>query len=240
MSLTIENYPNFLIQTDIFKPYSHEDFNNKRHIDDCCDQALENSVEYIGNLLKKYNLDNILGMCRVHNHFKLNENELVQTDFIKYKNHSQKGDERNISYLKVIKPDSSCNLKCLPYMWAYDRHTKRLVAFQFFNRDFKLIEDCLENLSNQSQDLVRFYEEFSKYVEESNMYDYIGIYLLYNKFFEVNPEVEGLLEETDEETREQWIFPIKLSKLRDMDKKCKITTTLWDFSEGSLNTLCEH
>ena len=32
MSLTIENYPNFLIQTDIFKPYSHEDFNNKRHI----------------------------------------------------------------------------------------------------------------------------------------------------------------------------------------------------------------
>lgn len=234
MSLAVDNFQNELFETGVFKKFNSEDFNKLKHIEESCKIELNEAVESIGVILQKHGLEQFIGVSRTHNHFQLNENEIVLAKVVSNDGviSNLNSDDRIIS-LKAINLNE---LKCkpTPYMWAYDKKMKKFFPVQFFDGFNKDVSNQFEQLASKSESLRKFFDEFILKVEELEMEDNIGIYIFHHKFFKNN---NCSMEITNEDKREQWIYPEDKDNFDNIKLTENITTTMWDFSTNQ-NDFC--
>ena len=212
MATLIEQYPGTLFESNIFKPYEPKDFNVNKHISKSLTLKLDDHAKKSCELLKKYGLHNLLGINRTHNHFHLKANEIVEASFIDpsagicpYE--SATDFALRLRVRKLTQEELGSNeKKPLPYMWAFDKESKKFYGTQFFLPPNELIEQQLIKLSENGANLKRFYKDFVEYIEANDLGDDLGLVLLHMEKYEIDYEKYSVLEKTDEEKREQWMF----------------------------------
>jgi hypothetical protein len=224
MSVLIEHYPGNLFQSNIFKPYEAKQFNENKHISNSMKLSLDDHAKKCCGLLKKYDLNDLLGINRTHNHFYLKKNEIVEASFVE--NKAECPYESSTDFVIRLRAkhltDEELNVsekKPLPYMWAYDRETKKLYGTQFFMPPNKVILKNLNKLSDNIDNLKLFYRDFVEYLEANGLHDDLGLVLVHDNNFKIDYAKHNFIEKTDEETRLTIHTPIE-SPCRD-DKRLK-------------------
>lgn len=235
MSVKIENYPENLWKTNLFKEYSHELFNKRVHIHDGSEINIQTAVEELGASLRKHELAELLGISFIHNHFQLNENEIVAGRLVKNDGVFPNAlGSKNVLNLKVYNYLNEPNM--IPYMWAYDKENQKFFALQYMDHSLDLVSRNLQALNDKAENLVAFIQEFKEIVQKYHLEDLLGVYLLYSGIFEENKALneDNEYEVTDEVTRTQWIIPEKLEQIYESvrlctDKQCskQVVITGW-------------
>jgi len=159
---TVE-YPQSMIDTGLFKPYSHVDFNQMRNLDDKSDKfvapepdQVDGAIDSLAKVLVKYQMHDLLGITLVHNHFSLDQGEVVATHIdpeSKIKIRSCMNDELKckeqsfVFSLEVAEASSAGNNKPqIPYMWALDLASNTFFTMQFFDGSNTKITERFEKV----------------------------------------------------------------------------------------------
>lgn len=232
---------NQLLQTNLFKPYLPNDFNSALHIKEAMDHNVENALTCLRELVTKYNFNCLIGICRVHNHFKLSKNEIVLTKL--HHKGSAVCNNEHVLHLQAVTYSEPENL--LPYMWAYDKKSKKFFALQFFDNENEQMQERLREFVKEVSKHPSFCQEVIEILERFDMQDKLGIYITYDVLLEeAKRQINGdtsFQEITNEVKREQWIYAEPREKVQQKREKCpnEVVTTLWSFnSENNENTWC--
>jgi len=222
--------PHMMMETGLFKAFTHTDFNKIKCIDrpendqgprnDPTSDEIQYAVDKLAKLVTKYNLQDLIGICLTHNHFKLNDGEIVQTSLQSNKNirgciDNPNGDAPVFFMEAAMRNDSQ---QQIPYMWAYDKTSKSFFAMQFFSSSFINMAERLNTLAKQ-ENLASFLKEFIDELEKMNMQDELGIYLQYVDLVKYDNIKEVLYENTDVSKREQILFPIAMKNVEHLVKQ---------------------
>jgi len=138
------------MDTGLFKPFSHMDFNQMRNLDDKSGKFIapepdqvDGAIDSLAKVLVKYQLHDLLGITLVHNHFSLSQGEVVATHIdpeSKIKIRSCMNDELKckeqsfVFSLEVDKQSETSDEKSqIPYMWALDPVSNKFFTMQFFD-----------------------------------------------------------------------------------------------------------
>jgi len=181
----------------------------------------------------------LLGVCNVHNHFHLKENEVVLAEARvadendQLNNFDVKMTSPNYLHLKATTLENKA--KPVPYMWAFDKESKMFFALHFFDGSNKKMKDRFQEIAQRRDRLVEFYQEFVELANKQSAVNNLGIYILYADLFKKNSNIEQLREITNLESREQWVFTIPTEEVQ------KSITTHWSFQsnyDGSVEVVC--
>lgn len=220
MSTIIAQIPSAFDQTNIFKAYSASAFNSKYDIANTSKIDMNAAAHSVGALLRKYKLNDLLGVCNIHNHFKLNDDEIILTRV-----------DNNRVLLKALGPESDLVQDSVPYMWAIDKETKKLFAFQFFDGKCETIVKRFTELGQRLHALTSFYAEFIELATKLDLADVLGIFLIYNDLITYANAEESLLEQTDIILREQRMKPAAFTGEG-------ATITHWTFRDDTQEDRC--
>ncbi|CAF1507754.1 unnamed protein product [Adineta steineri] len=238
-AVMIDEYPTQLFETNIFKNFTQNDFNDKFHIDEISGIKMDEAAVSVGQLLKNHKLLDLLGVCNIHNHFHLKENEIVLAKAsVANDNDSISHFDINMtspSYLHLKATNLDSNMHPVPYMWAYDKQSKMFFALQFFDGSNKEMKDRFQKLTERSESLINFYQEFVQLAENLGLEDNLGIYLLYADIINKKLSTEEFREITDTESREQWVYTTPADKFKQS------IPTHWTFSadcDGIIEVVC--
>lgn len=223
-ALVASQFPPGLAQTNIFKAFTTKDFNNKFDIYETSKIDMNAAAHSIGALLRKHELNDLLGVCNIHNHFKLNDNEIVLARV-----------NQNQVQLKALSADSNLAHGAVPYMWAIDKEAKTLFAYQFFDGKCDAIVERFTALAERTQNLIQFYADFIDLSTKFGLEDVLGIFLIYKDLINYGEGEESLLEETNIDLRVQRMLPAPINE--------KAIITHWSFANdktemGSCNGYC--
>ncbi|CAF2266454.1 unnamed protein product, partial [Rotaria magnacalcarata] len=119
---TTAKHPLTMEETGLFKVFSPEYFNGLKNISESYKISLDDAVSILLNDLVEIKLHYYLGICRIHKHFKLNHNEIIQMslglsiddDISEIHNNAL------LTHLKPVIADEHLKTS-IPYMWAYDK-----------------------------------------------------------------------------------------------------------------------
>jgi hypothetical protein len=231
-----------LISTGLFKEWSHEVFNNLKNIDESQHASLDDIAEEIGKDLREANLNSHIGVCRIHNHFKVNPGEVVQLSLgSSIDDHMAKVENNaTVAHLKPVEMKSGSEPMPIPYMWGFDKISHQFFPMQFFDGTNKIMQDrFIETVTEKRLELIDFLHRFIDRVKATGTEDDLGFYLRYDNL--MNKQVdEGLVENTDENNRKQWILPTTkeamqqtMAKMKKVDQAAFITRTHWYFDGDS-------
>ncbi|CAF4250326.1 unnamed protein product [Rotaria magnacalcarata] len=207
-----------LIETGLFHAWSYAAFNELKNVKTSEKVSLDSIVECMGNDLRANGLNELIGISRTHNHFKLHPYEVLQVTLGSSINDpTVKVDSgATVVHLNPVKLES---LKAtpIPYMWAYDKEAKQFFPMQFFDGSNIIMQQRFDALcSNEKLDkLVLFLTQFADHVERTGTQDDLGFYIHYEDLMTFDNESGQdftLMEETDVRDRCQWVTP----KTKDM------------------------
>ncbi|AWX21600.1 MULTISPECIES: hypothetical protein [Bacillus] len=191
-----------------------------------------NKLEELGKIIKKHNLENVVGICLLHKHFNIYDEERLVRTFVdnKFK----------------LKPEVVNESQLIPYMFAFTKISKNEslnmypVEYLKINTD---TESYRENLK-QLMDNESFLNEFKNSLLENNLSQVFGLSFLPYKLFDLK-EGEMLLETEDSDLRTENsvsdIRNLKIERVPNVERGEGITTkTLWDFSARTGEMNCHH
>ena len=231
-----------LINTGLFKEWSHEVFNNVKNIDESRHASLDDIAEEMGKALRETNLNNHIGICRIHNHFKVNSDEVMQLSLGSSIDDRTASVESNaiVGHLQPVPIKSGSEVMSIPYMWGFNQASQQFFPMQFFDGSNRTMQGrFMEIVTEKYPELILFLRRFIDRVNASDIEDDLGFYLRYDKL--MNKQVdEGLIEDTDVTNRKQWILPKTkeamqqvLAEMKKVDQDAFITHTHWYFDDGS-------
>lgn len=198
-----------LLKTGLFKEWSHEAFNDLKDIDVSQHASLDTVAQEMGEDLREIDLHSYIGVCRIHNHFKLNPEEVVELSLGSCLTDPMAKVQSNasVAHLKPVQVDGGSETLPIPYMWAFDKVTRQFFPVQFFDGSNIIMQQrFLEIVTDKCHQLVEFLRRFIDRVSASNVEDDMGFYLRYDNL--ISKEVgETLVEDTCVVDRKQWIAP---------------------------------
>lgn len=175
---------------------------------------IEQVIDHMANVFIKHDMHDLLGVSLVHNHFQLNDGEIVQTAVKPIRTNTdvnacmgeglmQAASNEHAFYTETVSSSSSSN--AIPYMWAYDKDAKQYFPMQYFDganaemrqRLMKLVE-C----KNFSEFLQEYRAELEKYGLENDL----GFFLRYQDLVENDQENQIFYEITNNHSRQQVLF----------------------------------
>ncbi|CAF0926721.1 unnamed protein product [Didymodactylos carnosus] len=235
-----------LLDSGLFKSFSHEAFNSVKDIDESCRASLDDEVKNLAHLLKKYKLSNILGISRIHNHFKLNPGEIVKVS-IGCDEDSSTTVEKDVTIvrLKAVQVTDEQE-KSVPYMWAYDSVDKKLFPLQHFDHNNPTMKNRLNQLCTKMDEFRAFSVEFIQFIEKTGTQNDFGFYIRYEDLVKFDKNIgEFLMEDTDVVSKRQWMVPKTTAIVEEESKnhpEKTITITHWSFNDdGTVDgTSCGH
>jgi hypothetical protein len=200
-----------LYETGLFKVWSHETFNQLKDIDVSHKISLDDVVAQMGKYLREFGLNKHLGISRTHKHFQLNSNEVIQlslgssVDDPKAKVNS----DANGAHLNPVKITGADAVLPIPYMWSYDKANKQFFPMQFFDGSNQTMQHRFNELCNEKRSqFLQFLHQFVRIVNETGTEDDLGFYIRYEDLMKLDQEKgEGLLEDTNVNSRRQWMTP---------------------------------
>ena len=216
MSTLDVQFPPGLAQTNMFKLFTTKDFNNKFDIDETSKIDMDEAARTMGALLRKHELNDLIGVCNIHNHFKLNDNEIVLAKV-----------SQNQIQLKALPVNSDLAHEAVPYMWAFDKETKKFFAYQFFDGKCDVMAKRFNMLADRKQSLLNFFADFIDLAMKFELEDVLGIFLIYRDLISYSSNEERLLEETNVALRVQRMVPSSVHE--------NAITTHWTFSNDKSN-----
>jgi hypothetical protein len=217
---TAVEYPESMLATGLFKPFSHIDFNDMRNMDNKSvdkpepnPEQLEKALTALSHVLVKHEMHELLGITLVHNHFSLGKGEIVLTEIdpkSRLNIRSCMNDELKakadapVYYLRAIEGEPGNGQ--VPYMWAYDKASNAFFSMQFFNANrHPEIVKRYEQLSKH-ENLASFLMDYSMELKKQGMQNDLGLFLIYQDLVPIDQETEILYEITDKDTRQQVLF----------------------------------
>jgi hypothetical protein len=231
-----------LINTGLFKEWSHEIFNNLKDIDESRHASLDDIAEEMGKDLREANLNSHIGICRIHNHFKVNPGEVVQLSLgSSIDDHMAKVESNaRVAHLKPVEMKSESKFMPIPYMWGFDKTSRQFFPMQFFDGSNIIMQGrFIKIVSEKCLQLIDFLERFVDRVDATGTEDDLGFYLRYDNLLNKQAD-EGLVEDTDVSNRKQWIvlktkeaMQQTLAEMKKVDQDAFITRTHWYFDEDS-------
>ncbi|CAF4198742.1 unnamed protein product, partial [Adineta steineri] len=208
-----------LLDTGLFQEWSYKTFNKIKDIDVSHRISLDGIVQRIGSHLCDIGLNDLIGISRTHNHFKLNSDEVVQLSFgTSIEDPTVKVDHgAMVAHLNVIKLTSTDPLP-IAYMWAYDKCLKQFFPMQFVDSSNTIIKQRFEQLCGEKRNkLIAFICYFIREVEQNGVEDDLGFYIRYEDLMKVDRKNgEILVEDTDIDSRRQWMLPNTKEMLQTM------------------------
>lgn len=162
MACTVIEYPQSMLNTGLFKPFSHVDFNQMRNLDNKSGKAapdpdqVDGAVESLAKVIVKYQMHDLLGITLVHNHFSLAQGEVVATHVDPKNNlvirscmdgELEQKEQWPVFSLGVAKI-SDTNKQQIPYMWALDPAANTFFTMQFFDGSYTKIADRFEQVGS--------------------------------------------------------------------------------------------
>ncbi|CAF1182997.1 unnamed protein product [Rotaria magnacalcarata] len=231
-----------LLNTGLFKEWSHEAFNSLKDIDESRHASLDGIAEEMGKDLRETNLNSHIGICRIHNHFKMSPGEVVQLSLgLSIDDQVAKVQSNaRVAHLKPVEMKSESEPMPIPYMWGFDKTSHKFFPMQFFDGSNVIMQGrFIEIMAEKRLELIAFLYRFVDRVHATGTEDDLGFYLRYDSL--MNKQVnEGLVEDTDVNNRKQWIMPKTkeamqqtLAEMKKVDQDAFITRTHWYFNEDS-------
>ncbi|CAF3850622.1 unnamed protein product [Adineta steineri] len=233
-----------LASIGLFKEWSHEVFNNLKNIDESRHASLDDIAEEMGNCLREANLNSHIGICRIHNHFKVNPNEVVQMSLGSSIDDYMAKVESNatVAHIKPVEVKNKLEFIPIPYMWGFDKTSRQFFPMQYFDGSNVIMQSrFIETVIEKRLELIDFLHRFIDRVSATGTEDDLGFYLRYDNL--INKQIdEGLVEDTDVNRRKQWILPKTkktmqetLEEIKKTDQHAFIARTHWYF-EGDSET----
>jgi hypothetical protein len=167
----------------------------------------------LGQIIRKHNLENSIGVCLLHKHFNLFSDEILVRTF-----------ENNAF---DISPKAISATRAMPYMWAFSKS----VSFEetsLYPVEFLQVDASTEKFEEKVNLLYRhdsFREEFLKELDELNLREVFGLSLIPHELFNLGTD-ETLLEN---DTPGERNLKIKVAAIATI-KSSKTTQTLWKFN----------
>lgn len=194
---------------------------------DLLEQAKDNMTQ-LGAIVRRHGLQKQVGICLLHKHFDLSDNERLVEVF-----------EGNNAYLQPTAEYSDA----IPYMWKVERNETSGESV-WFPLEFVRVTEAVSAAVERSEAVVNnseFLNEIADKLSELGMTNMFGISILHRDAIQV-AEGEILVESTDDEAR---ILTLSSVPRQDVDS-VTLTQTLWQFPHaegfevGAMCTHCSH
>jgi hypothetical protein len=191
----------------VFKSFSWEAFNNLKDVDTSIPLPVKDKVVNLIDLLKKFSLNKLLGVVRIHNHFHVTEGD-IHLSYIPTEEtaHLHASIGRPVLMMDVVDGNDEIVKECqpIPYMWAFDDINHAVVPLQFFEGSNLTMKTRYEEICHRANELQEFIVESVWYLGQCGGLNDLGIYLRYDDIISLS-EDEVLVEETDVDNRRQWL-----------------------------------
>lgn len=171
-------------------------------------------IKTILAMVSDFNFENKVGVCLNHGHFKLGENEQVVL-------HKPKNKNENVLRLRVLPRDDK---KHLPYVWKFDEISGNLVPYHFFDSE----DPALKKLLQAYEDVIldkKFSSFQDHFLDELKIQNKVSVFgpclnvMLADLTMGIENDDEGfssgLIERTDEARREQTMFVVKQTEIKN-------------------------
>lgn len=222
---------------DLVQPFSTDKFNRLGRLNRIIQchgvnegeqvARIEQVIDHLANVFIKYEIHDLLGVSLVHNHFQLNDGEIVQTAIKPIRTNPnvnacmgedliQAATNEQAFYTETVSASSSS--AAIPYMWAYDKDTKHYFPMQYFDGSSAEMRQRLSKLServNFPAFLQEYQEELKKYGLESDL----GFFLHYQDLVESDQENQLFYEITNNQSRQQVLFVTPKDGVDELMKK---------------------
>lgn len=191
---------------------------------DLLSQAPDNMAE-LGAIVRRHGLQKQVGICLLHKHFDLADNERLVEEF-----------EGNNAYVKPTAEYSDA----IPYMWKVEQN-RVSGEWVWFPLEFVRVTDAVAATLERSEAVVNnseFLNEIASKLSELGMTEMFGISILHRDAIKIS-EGEILVESTDDEAR---VLTFSSVRREDIDAST-LTQTLWQFphAEGfEVGAMCSH
>ncbi|MEG4111251.1 MULTISPECIES: glycerol-3-phosphate ABC transporter substrate-binding protein [unclassified Microcoleus] len=191
---------------------------------DLLEQAQDNMTE-LGAIIRSYGLQKQVGICLLHKHFDLADNERLVEEF----------DGHNA----YVKPTAEYG-DAIPYMWKVEKD-RASGNWVWFPLEFVRVSEAVSAAIKRSEAVVNnseFLNEIAGKLSDLGMTDMFGISILHRDAIKV-AEGEILVESTDDEAR---VLTLSSVPRQDVDR-ATLTQTLWQFpnDEGvEVGAMCSH
>ncbi|MBD2303175.1 glycerol-3-phosphate ABC transporter substrate-binding protein [Nostoc sp. FACHB-190] len=198
--------------------YSSEVFSKLRDFDTAKTKLLEveKILPELGCIIRKYDLQEKIGICLLHKHFNIDETERLVENFQDGKFYS-----RPVKYNNEL---------CLvPHTWKLEILSNNV--FNWYPLEF----GYRNNLDLPIIDNLDFFVEMSLTLSTLNMEDTFGVTVLHRDFITLDRD-EILIETSDDSQRVLIVSSVKKS-IVDKDKDL-LTQTIWKFSSNNLEHHC--
>ncbi|CAM2729924.1 unnamed protein product, partial [Rotaria socialis] len=230
-----------LYNTGLFKEWSHEAFNNLNDIGVSQHASLGTVAQEMGNDLREIDLHSYIGVCRIHNHFKLNSEEVIELSFGSCLNDrlTKVQTDAGVAYLNPIQVKGGSETVPIPYMWAFDKVTRLFFPVQFFDGSNVIMRQRFFEIVTEKRDqLVDFLRRFIDRVSTNSVEDDMGFYIRYDNLIS-RQAGETLVEDTCVADRKQWILPTtkeamqqSLAETRKTHPTAFTSQTHWYFDDN--------
>ena len=152
--------------------YSNNFYNNLTDIHEAHTWAMTEKSQKILDSMMEINKLNVFGVCRLHKHFILKENECVVTS------------KTPEGYLAQVKPYSA---KFYPWIWRFVAEQSAWVPTEFFEVPEAQISEVEDGVLMQTPPSVvcKFVEEYLKNLgDASYSFEHLGLCIDICKFFD--------------------------------------------------------
>ncbi|CAF3026308.1 unnamed protein product [Rotaria sp. Silwood2] len=213
-----------MLDTGLFKVYSSMAFNNLGRLNriiECNGEGeqakrIESIIDNLAHVFVKHHMHDLLGVCLVHNHFRLNDGEYVEKAIKPIDVNVQQLMGNYLtdghSFAFHIKTSTSSSMEAtVSYMWAYAKNTNAYFLIQFFDANNKKIVQRLAELCERTN-LIEFLNEYKLELNKDG---------LQNDLAEHNKLTEVFYEVTDVKIREQVLFVSPMGNIK------KTYETIW-------------
>ncbi|MEB9828832.1 hypothetical protein CN936_25455 [Bacillus cereus] len=188
-------------------------------------------LNQLGEIIKKFNFKNMVGISLLHKHFNLYQNEKLVRDFVNNK--------------IFIKPTATSDSPYVPYMFAFTKTNSKEelnlypIEFVKLTSETKIFEENYRMIQNQET----FLQEIKEYLQNNKLENIFGLSFLPYNVISLNDN-EILIETEDNFNTEGTIDAdnraLKIEVLPKSAKKTGNTTkTLWDY-ERNTGMNCHH
>ena len=191
---------------------------------DLLEQAQDNMTE-LGAIIRRHGLQKQVGICLLHKHFDLSDNERLVEEF-----------EGNNAY---VKPTAEYG-DAIPYMWKVEQN-QISGEWVWFPLEFVRVTEAVSAAVERSAAVVNnseFLNEIAAKLSELGMTGMFGISILHRDAIKV-AEGEILVESTDDAAR---VLTLSAVSRENVDRT-NLTQTLWQFpnAEGfEVGAMCSH
>ena len=210
---------------DLVQPFSTDKFNRLGRLnriiqcyginEDEQVARIEQVIDHLTNVFVKHGMHDLLGVSLVHNHFQLNDGEIVQTAIKPIRTNSnisacmgeglmEAATNKHAFYTETVSSASSSSI-AIPYMWAYDKEAKQYFPMQYFDGTNVQMQQRLAELGGRVN-FPSFLHEYQKELEKYGLESDLGFFLHYQNLVESDQENQVFYEITNNQSRQQVLF----------------------------------